>query len=534
MSNFVERTWRGEGGLSLYARDYAGSGGPARCPVVCIHGLTRNSGDFEEVAPWIAAQGRRVLAIDVRGRGRSDRDPDPARYHPRVYAGDVLALLDGAGIARAVFIGTSMGGIITMAVAFKRLRAVAAAVLNDVGPVLSMAGLRRIAGYVGKGSAVENWDDAAAYIRSINEVAFPGNTQADWQAWAKRTFRARRARPAPAGLRPEDRLGRAGRPPEAHLARREAAVPQARAQSPDPVDPRREFRHRGPGGGGLHAKGRASLCNTPRFRASDTHPCSWSPPPRPPWRAFSPEFPSMNHLRAPNAMPRTPPPRAKRGRPVRAPRTDVAMPELLLDHAEALFARHGFHGVTVREVARLAGVDSALVHYYFETKQGLFDAVFTRRSDVLNEERMRSMDDYARAAGDAISVEGCIEAFLEPIRRRSLEGDPGWKNYFRLVALVNNTYQWGGQMMTRTFDPVIRRLIELLRRCMPEADDADLFWCYHFLSGALTLSLSETGRIDRLSAGLCTSTDVEAIYRRMVPFMAAGFRHVCLQGTRAG
>jgi len=233
-------------------------------------------------------------------------------------------------------------------------------------------------------------------------------------------------------------------------------------------------------------------------------------------------------------MQRTRSTRVKRGRPVRAPSKPVIeMPEHLLDHAEALFARHGFHGVTIREVARLAGVDSALVHYYFETKQGLFDAVFTRRAEVLNDERMRSMDAYARAAGEGISVEGCIEAFLEPIRRRALEGDPGWKNYFRLVALVNNTYQWGGEMMTRYFDPVIRRLIDLLRGCMPQADDTNLFWCYHFLSGALTLSLSETGRIDRLSGGLCASTDVDAIYRRMVPFVAAGFRRVCEPGAPA-
>lgn len=190
MSTFAELTYRGEGGLALYARDYAGSGGAARCPVVCIHGLTRNSADFEEVAPWIAAQGRRVIAVDIRGRGRSDRDPDPRRYNPAVYAGDVLRLLDEAGIARAVFIGTSMGGIITMAIAWKRLRAIAAAVLNDVGPVISMTGLMRIAGYVGKGRPVESWDDAAAYVKSVNESAFPANSMQDWQVWARRAFRS--------------------------------------------------------------------------------------------------------------------------------------------------------------------------------------------------------------------------------------------------------------------------------------------------------------------------------------------------------
>ncbi len=189
MATYVELTWRGAGGLVLRARDYAGAGGAARCPVICIHGLTRNSGDFEDVAPWIAAQGRRVVAVDVRGRGRSERDPDPRRYNPGVYATDVLALADQAGIARAVFIGTSMGGIITMVIAMKRLRAIAAAVLNDVGPVISMEGLERIKGYAGKGRPVHSWDDAAAYMKSINETAFPGNTMDDWMTWARRTFR---------------------------------------------------------------------------------------------------------------------------------------------------------------------------------------------------------------------------------------------------------------------------------------------------------------------------------------------------------
>lgn len=219
---------------------------------------------------------------------------------------------------------------------------------------------------------------------------------------------------------------------------------------------------------------------------------------------------------------------ARRGRPVRrAPATPVDMGSRILDHAEALFALHGLHGVTVRDVARAAAVDPALVHYYFQTKQRLFEAVFERRASVVNDERMRSMDQYARSAGDRITVEGCIQAFLEPIWRHSIPNDPHWNNYFRLLALVNNTPEWGGEMMTRHFDVVINRLIELVRQCMPRAAEADLYWCYHFLSGALTLSLSQTGRIDRLSGGACASSDMEAILRRMVPFIAAGFRRVC-------
>ena len=189
MSTYADLTWKGEGDVALYARDYARASGPARCPVVCIHGLTRNSADFDDVAPWIASLGRRVIAVDVRGRGRSARDPDPSRYNPKVYCGDVLRLLDAAGISRAVFIGTSMGGIITMALAAKRLRAIAGAVLNDVGPIISMKGLERIKGYVGKGRPVESWNDAAQVMKGINGVAFPANTDEDWLRFARRTFR---------------------------------------------------------------------------------------------------------------------------------------------------------------------------------------------------------------------------------------------------------------------------------------------------------------------------------------------------------
>jgi pimeloyl-ACP methyl ester carboxylesterase len=188
MSNFSEISFASDDGLRLYARDYAAASGPARLPVICIHGLTRNSADFDELAPWIAAQGRRVLAVDVRGRGNSAYDPDPSHYNLMVYAGDIIKLAHDLGIARAVFIGTSMGGLITMTLALRRIALIAAAVLNDVGPALSDRGLQRIAGYAGSADSVASWRDAAAYMRGINQVAFPANTDDDWEKWAHRAF----------------------------------------------------------------------------------------------------------------------------------------------------------------------------------------------------------------------------------------------------------------------------------------------------------------------------------------------------------
>ena len=186
---FAERRWTSPDGLSLFARDYAAASGPAKLPVIAIHGLTRNSADFGAIAPLIAQSGRRVLAIDVRGRGKSDRAPDPMTYQPVNYAHDVLALLEQAGIARAVFLGTSMGGLITMALAAIRSKVIAAAILNDVGPEVAKEGLARIAAYSGKQVDTPGWAEAAAYMKSLNGVAFPHYTDADWDAFARRTFR---------------------------------------------------------------------------------------------------------------------------------------------------------------------------------------------------------------------------------------------------------------------------------------------------------------------------------------------------------
>ncbi len=188
MSTFNEISFTSTDGLMLYARDYAAQSGSAKCPVICIHGLTRNSSDFEEVAPWIASLGRRVIAVDVRGRGRSAYDTDANQYNPMVYAGDIIKMAKDLGIARAVFIGTSMGGIITMTLALRRSSLIVAAILNDVGPVISQNGLNRIAAYAGKGQTLTSWHQAVDYIRAINHSAFPDNSVEEWEKWAHRSF----------------------------------------------------------------------------------------------------------------------------------------------------------------------------------------------------------------------------------------------------------------------------------------------------------------------------------------------------------
>ncbi len=186
--SFTDFFWTSHEGLPLHARDYAPVGEATKLPVICIHGLTRNARDFEDLAPKIAATGRRVLAVDVRGRGLSAKDPNPMNYHPGTYAADVLSLLAAAGIEQAVFVGTSMGGLITMVLTSLKPQAIAAAVLNDVGPELSPVGLARIAGYTGIASRFETWDAAVAYAKAINEAAFSAYGPEDWDTFARRLF----------------------------------------------------------------------------------------------------------------------------------------------------------------------------------------------------------------------------------------------------------------------------------------------------------------------------------------------------------
>lgn len=215
---------------------------------------------------------------------------------------------------------------------------------------------------------------------------------------------------------------------------------------------------------------------------------------------------------------------AARGRRPKGQGPDLR--ESILDAAEGLFSRHGFYGVTVRQVAAEAGVDTALIHYYFGAKRELFDSVFARRAEILNTARLSAMRAYVESHAGALKAEGIIEAFIGPLIERSLTHDDGWKNYFRLVALVNNTPDWGGETMHRFFDPVVRELIATLKVALPQAEVRDLYWCYQFLTGAMMVTLSETGRIDQLSDGLCRSTDLDAVRARLYAWCASGLEEV--------
>lgn len=204
------------------------------------------------------------------------------------------------------------------------------------------------------------------------------------------------------------------------------------------------------------------------------------------------------------------------------------MMEQILDTAELLFSKHGFHGVTLKDVAKQVGVHHTLLNYYFDDKRTLFDAVFARRAVVTIDKRMQALDDYERAAADAPTVEGALHAFLDTDLDLYIQGGEGWKNYGAFGAQASNSPE-GAEFMDKYFDPVVLRLIAILKKALPDAAEEDIFWGYHFVTGALMLTLARTGRIDKLSHGLCRSDDYGAVKARMARFMAAGFRDICNQ-----
>ncbi len=190
MLDFVDGYWWSNDGLRLHYRDYASQSDAAagRPPILCFPGLTRNARDFEPVAERLCAEWR-VIVVEFRGRGESAYAKDAMTYVPLTYVQDVERLLTDLKIDRFVAIGTSLGGIVTLLLAATRRERIAAAVLNDVGPVIESAGLDRIRGYVGKGGAFPTWIHAARSIAELNKAVFPGYDLVDWLTVAKRTYR---------------------------------------------------------------------------------------------------------------------------------------------------------------------------------------------------------------------------------------------------------------------------------------------------------------------------------------------------------
>jgi pimeloyl-ACP methyl ester carboxylesterase len=183
---FSEHRYTTDDGLSLYYRDYGSA--DSRDTILCLPGLTRNSRDFHELALCLADR-YRVLSADPRGRGMSDRDPDWRNYNIATYMPDVHRLMDVAGVTQAIFVGTSMGGLMSMTMAYQRPERVKAIILNDIGPEADRAGIRRILRYVGRHAPVDSWDEAVAQLRDTYAFGVPNRPRAFWEDRVRLSYR---------------------------------------------------------------------------------------------------------------------------------------------------------------------------------------------------------------------------------------------------------------------------------------------------------------------------------------------------------
>ena len=183
---YTDVWYSSDDGLRLYARRYACTG-RARATILCMHGLTRNSADFAELCESLQDQYELIVA-DQRGRGLSAYDSTVTNYQPARYVKDMVTLLEELSIDQVILIGTSMGGLMAMAMGAAQPERFIGIVLNDIGPQVDPAGLQRIMSYAGKVPEVHNWDEAAAQAKATNGIAFPDYTNENWLHFAHRLY----------------------------------------------------------------------------------------------------------------------------------------------------------------------------------------------------------------------------------------------------------------------------------------------------------------------------------------------------------
>jgi AcrR family transcriptional regulator len=220
------------------------------------------------------------------------------------------------------------------------------------------------------------------------------------------------------------------------------------------------------------------------------------------------------------AAKRKPAPRGEHRVPRRGDTTRLS----ILDAAERCFGEGGFDGVSLRAITEVAGVDLALVNYHFGSKDNLLREVIARRARIVHDDRVRALEVARHDAGTrSPSIEAIVTAFLEPLLRRLISDDRGWRHYGSLASQLDVLPQFVA-LTGDVLDPTALHFINALRLALPKAPPQAVYWGYMFLIGSMVQVMSATGRIERLSRGLCRSDDIEGALRELVPFVSAGLR----------
>lgn len=194
--------------------------------------------------------------------------------------------------------------------------------------------------------------------------------------------------------------------------------------------------------------------------------------------------------------------------------------------AELLFSQRGFHGVSVRDVARACEIDAALVHYHYGTKAELYSAALLSRAEGFMAEREKALEACIRDSNGSPTLEDVIIAYTKPYLVHAASDDKGWRAWFRLLATANVSPEWAPEVWSQHFNPFVQKFIEAMKLAAPGAPEGHYFWCYHFFAGALVATFADTGRMDDLSDGACRSNDLAAGYDLLVPFFAKAFEQI--------
>jgi AcrR family transcriptional regulator len=219
------------------------------------------------------------------------------------------------------------------------------------------------------------------------------------------------------------------------------------------------------------------------------------------------------------------PPRRNVAAPQRVRRGDATRLSIL-DAAERCFAEGGFDGVSLRTITDVAGVDLALVNYHFGSKDNLLREVIARRAKIVHDDRVHALEMARHEAGTrSPSIEAIVTAFLEPLLRRLRNADPGWRHYSYVISQLDVLPKFT-DLTSDVLDPTALHFINALRQAFPEAAPSSIYWGYMFLIGTMVQVISATGRIERLSRGLCRSDDIDAVLREIVPFVSGGLRAI--------
>ncbi len=200
--------------------------------------------------------------------------------------------------------------------------------------------------------------------------------------------------------------------------------------------------------------------------------------------------------------------------------------ERILDGAEALFAQHGYHGTSLRDVAEAVGSRVALISYHFGSKEVLLDRVVARRAAYISLVRIKALDKIrGRDPGGVMTLDDLVTGYIEPFIERCVHGGQGWKNYALLVARHANSPVWA-RVISDHFDPVAREYVAEFSRSLPEVEEADVYYAFSFMVGTMLVMVAESGRVESLSLGKFKSMNAQQICHRLLPLLVGGFEQM--------